>query len=99
MIVGSTSNLKNKACDLPVMLNGKPIPRKNCFKFLGVFLDERMSLDQHIPKICQKVGVGIAVMKRVKPFVPNNTLIMIYNALIQPYFDYCSPLWGNCNVF
>ena len=21
---------------------------------------------------------------------------MIYNALIQPYFDYCSPLWGIC---
>jgi hypothetical protein len=24
---------------------------------------------------------------------------MIYNALIQPYFDYCSPLWGNCCTF
>ncbi len=21
---------------------------------------------------------------------------MIYNAMIQPYFDYCSPLWANC---
>lgn len=99
MIVGSTRNLKNKVCDLPVMLNGKPIPRTNCFECLGVFLDERMSWDQHIAKICKKVGAGIAVMKRVKPFVPNNTLTMIYNALIQPYFDYCSPLWGNCNAF
>ena len=22
----------------------------------------------------------------------------LYKALIQPYFDYCSPLWGNCGV-
>ena len=68
------------------------------FECLGVFLDERMSCDQHIEKICKKVGAGIAVMKRIKPFVPNNTLQIIYNALIQPYFDYCSPLWGNCCV-
>ncbi len=35
-------------------------------------------------------------MKRVKPFVPPDSLQMIYNAMIQPYFDYCSSLWGNC---
>ena len=30
-------------------------------------------------------------------FVPTNTLQIIYcNALVQPYFDYCSPLWDNC---
>ena len=33
----------------------------------------------------------------MKPFVPANTLQTIYRALIQPYFDYCSPLWGVCN--
>ena len=35
-------------------------------------------------------------MKRVKPFVRPDSLQKIYNAMIQPYFDYCSPLWGNC---
>ena len=35
-------------------------------------------------------------MKRIKPFVPPATLKTIYKALIQPYFDYCSPLWDTC---
>ena len=35
--------------------------------------------------------------KRIKPYVPANTLQTIYRALIQPYFDYCTPLWGVCN--
>jgi hypothetical protein len=35
-------------------------------------------------------------MRRMKPFVPVETLKLIYNALVQPYFDYCSPLWDNC---
>ena len=30
-------------------------------------------------------------------FVPTNTLqITYYNALVQPFFDYCSPLRDNC---
>ncbi len=37
-------------------------------------------------------------MKRTKPFVPDETLHTIYRALVQPYFDYCSPLWGNCGL-
>ena len=31
--------------------------------------------------ICSKVSAGIGAVRRV-------------NAIIQPYFDYCSPLWG-----
>jgi hypothetical protein len=23
---------------------------------------------------------------------------MLYNAIVQPYIDYCSPLWDNCGI-
>ena len=26
------------------------------------------------------------------------TTKILYNAIIQPYFDYCSPLWDNCGI-
>ena len=35
-------------------------------------------------------------MRRTKPFVPPVILQTIYKTLVQPYFDYCSPLWDNC---
>ena len=38
-------------------------------------------------------------MKRIKPFVPNGILQSIYKVMIQPYFDYCSPLWENCSAY
>jgi hypothetical protein len=44
-----------------------------------------------------KLGPGIRTMKSIKPCGPANTLQTIYRALIQPYFDYCSYLWGVCN--
>ena len=39
---------------------------------------------------------GIGAIRRIKPFVPLRSLKMLYKALIQPYFDYCSPLWDTC---
>ena len=44
----------------------------------------------------RNVGSGIGIIKRVKPFVPSETLQNLYNSLVLPYFDYCSPLWDNC---
>ena len=41
---------------------------------LGVVLNLKLTWGNHIEMICQKIGAGIAVIKRVKPFVPANTL-------------------------
>ena len=35
-------------------------------------------------------------MRRIKPFVPIDTLEMVCKSLVQPNFEYCSPLWDNC---
>ena len=64
-------------------------------KCLGVILDEKLSWENHIEMICKKVGAGIAVIKRVKSFVSKDTLQVFYKAIVQPYFDYCCPLWDN----
>ena len=37
-------------------------------------------------------------MKCVRHLVPPPTLDLIYQALIQPHFDYCSTVWGTCGV-
>ena len=92
MIIGSSYNLKNKVSSNPILINNVPIPRINKYKCLGVTMDERPSWEEHINSICSKVSVKIGAMKRVKPFLPLPTLKMLYNAIIQPYFDYCSPL-------
>ena len=36
-------------------------------------------------------------MKRVRSFVPAATLQLIFNSLVQPYFNYCCTVWDNCN--
>jgi hypothetical protein len=52
--------------------------------------------DIHIENLCKKICSGIGALRRIKPFVPLLSLKMLYKALIQPYFCYCSPLWDTC---
>ena len=89
MYIGSRHNLKTMNDDLSVVINNQPVPREWSFICLGVKLDETLEWNGHIEHI--------GMMKRIKPFVPANTSQTIYCELIQPYFDYCSPLWGVCN--
>ncbi len=98
MFIASAYNLKNKLYDSPILINNKPILKSDHYSCLGVNMDERMSWEKLVESICSKVNAGIGAMKRLKPFVQLSTLKMLYNAIIQPYFDYCSPLWDNCGI-
>jgi len=46
--------------------------------------------------ICKKASAGIGAMRLINPFGPGETLEKINKSLVQPYFEYCSPPWGNC---
>jgi hypothetical protein len=98
MFIGSAYNIRNKIGDKSVIFRNMPLTHYRSFKCLGVELDEHLSWEVHVNAICKKISAGIGVLKRTKPFVPNETLHTIYKALIQPYFDYCSPLWDNCGI-
>ena len=98
MFVGSNYNLINKVCKQPVLINNTSVSRTNTQKCLGVEIDEKRSWEKHIDTICKKTSVGIGAMRHMKAFVPINTLKTVYKALVQPYFDYCSPLWDTVIV-
>ena len=60
-------------------------------------IDENLSWNMHIEKIAEKIASGIGAIKRCRPFVNRTTLESVFNALVQPYFNYCSEVWGHCN--
>jgi hypothetical protein len=67
-------------------------------KSLGVYIDENLTWNLHIDNNSTKIASGMGILKRTSSFVPFETLLyMIYNALVQPHFDYGSLVWGNCN--
>ena len=61
-------------------------------------MDEGLSWEKHVDSICSKESADIVAMGRVTTSVPRITLEMLYNAIVQPYFNSCCPLWDNCGI-
>ena len=49
--------------------------------------------------LSKKVASGIGELKRIRPYVPFTTMQLIYNCLVQPYFNYCSAVWDSCSSY
>ena len=78
-------------------INGNSMKKGEFTKSLGVYIDENLTWNVHIKHISKKIASCVGILKRSRSFVPFEALLCIYNALVQPHFDYCSVVWGNCN--
>ena len=64
-------------------------------KSLRVQIDQNMNWECHIQDICRKIASALSAIKRIRHLIPFNILINVYDSLVQPYFNYCSVVWGN----
>ena len=64
-------------------------------KFLGVIIDQNLSFQSHILYIKGKVVRGIGILYKSRPYFSLETMRMLYNAFIYPYFTYGIEVWGN----
>ena len=64
-------------------------------KFLGVIVDQKLTWQDHINMLCNKIAKGIGILKKVKHKLDRKTLINLYYTFIFPYLTYCNIIWGN----
>ena len=96
MIFGTNNNL-DKFKGISLNYNNYIIERVDHFKYLGVIFDNQMTWLDHINHVSANISKRCGVLNRVKYNLPNCTLKMLAEAMIIPNFDYCSPVWSNCN--
>ena len=97
MLIGSQFKLSQINSDFTVKVNNTPLERVIKHKSLGVQIDESLNWRPHIHTISKKISAGIAILRRVSHFIPFDTRVNMYNALVMPYFNYCGAVWGNIN--
>ena len=95
MLIGSPQMIRNVSNFQPnIIIENKQIRQVNKTKTLGTTIDQHLTWKTNTENICKKITSGISALRRVKPFIADrNTLISIYNAIVRPYFDYCSEVW------
>ena len=98
MLIGSRQRLSTLTESPTFAINDFQVSQVTTAKSLGVTIDDRLDWSGHIEKVTKKVASGIGAIKRIRHLVPQATLQLIYQALIQPHFDYCNIVWGNRGI-
>ena len=95
MLIGSRQRLSATTTghSLTIQIKGHEIDRVPHTKSLGVHIDQNLSWSKHVNETAKIVSSGIGALKRLRPFICEDTAILLYRALIEPYFDYCCPVW------
>ena len=99
MIAGSRQRITKIENDPDITLGNDNIKRVKETKTLGIIIDDQLKWNTHIDNVVAKVSRAIGLIRRMKMFVPQATLISVSNAIVQPHFDYCSLFWDIGNAY
>ena len=93
MAIASRNRLNNLSSDPVVTIGNMRLTRVKETKSLGVIIDENLNWGPHIKAITKKVSKGLGALRRIRNLVPKDTLNTVYQSIVQPHFEYCSPVW------
>ena len=88
-----TNRNNNVQCNIHI--DGIPIVEKKSIKFLGITLESTLSWNEHIQNIHSSVSRNVGILYKLKYFLNEKSLFILYNGLILPYISYCNIIWGN----
>ena len=75
-------------------IDGNRIEFVDYFNYLGIIFDKHMTWNKHIDHISGKISKICGVLNKLKNFLPQATMLIIYNSLVTPHLNYGSLLWG-----
>ena len=75
-------------------INNIEIERVKNFNFLGLTINENLSWKPHMDKIGSKISKSGGVINRLKHFLPEHILRIIYCSTVQSNLNYSLLTWG-----
>ncbi len=84
-------------CKINLTINNESIKQVSEAKLLGMLVDENLSWDRHINTLCSKISRKLGLLKRLQKFLPKDTILMLYNSIVLPHFDYADVIWGTAD--
>lgn len=92
----------NKLSDqqLQIQINHAELKRVYTHSLLGVKIDNKLSFDEQVDYLCKTLSQRIAVLRKIKRFLPLDQRILYYNAMIKQVglMLYGSTAWSSCSI-
>ena len=94
MLIHSARKKINSGLNLRI--DGIDVEQVQCFKFLGVLVNDTLTWSDHIGMVCNKVTRSLNLLRRLSWFLPQPLLLLYLKSYILPSFDYCDVVWSGC---
>ena len=99
MIIGTGQKLSRcDDCTLTLFLDERKLEQTQEERLLGLDIDPTLSWSNHVTNLRKKLLKRVAVLARIKKFLPTKYRIILFNASIKPILEYCVSVWASCNV-
>ena len=86
------TKLKNQQ-SIGIQIKDKLIFSKNEVDILGLNVDENLSFEKYISKICQSASGQLHAIYRLNRYFKSNTRTLVINSFILSNFSYCPLIW------
>ena len=83
-----------------IYFNNAAIATQDHQKHLGLILDQELAFDRHLDEKINKANRGIALIRRLREFLPRDSLVTIYKSHVRSHLDYGDVVYdrpGNSN--
>ncbi len=81
--------------NLNIEIDSDIIERKTCCKFLGLFIDDKLTWSDHIAYTRSKISKSLYAINRMKNMIDTSHLKTLYDSLVHSYLSYGTILWGS----
>ena len=77
-----------KVCHPPLRFNNNNVSQASSQKHLGLTLDNRLTFDEHLTSVSNKISKTIGLLRKLQNILPRPALLTIYKCFIRPHLDY-----------
>ena len=92
VIYGTSQKLaKQPSCN--VSLNGTPINQATSYEYLGITLDNHLTMSMQIDKIYKRASNRVKLLQRIRPNISPLVAEKVYSVMIRPVLLYCYPVY------
>ena len=83
----------NHGDNLHALIGNETIMSSESVKLLGIHIDNKLTFNEHVQKLCKKVSLKLHAFSRISQYMSTDKLRVIMKAFIESQFAYCPLIW------